>query len=155
MQIQQLIDAIQTTPNDPGLHYELGGLYLANHDTEAALLAYQQALLSPPITRKSCCNWAIPRVLRNALRKPQSILSNASTCNSNNAAAHYNLGNAYIALGDSNQAVMHFKQALKYEPKDADAYNNMGNAFRDLGRLMRLLNATNKRWPFSLICTMR
>lgn len=135
MQIQQLIDAIQTTPNDPGLHYELGGLYLANHDTQSALLAYQQALALAPNHPQILLQLGNTESAAQHFTQAAEYFKQCIHVQPNNAAAHYNLGNAYIALGNANQAVMHFKQALKYEPKDADAYNNMGNALRDLGRL--------------------
>ena len=46
--IQQLLQAIKRTPNDPGLHYELGGLYLENKDIESALLSYQEGVETSP-----------------------------------------------------------------------------------------------------------
>lgn len=135
MQIQQLIEAIRTTPHDPGLHYELGGLYLANHDTQSALLAYQQALALAPNHPQILLQLGNTESAAQRFAQAADYFKQCIHVQPNNSAAHYNLGNAYIALGDANQAVMHFKQALKYEPKDADAYNNMGNALRDLGRL--------------------
>ena len=135
MQIQQLIDAIQTTPNDPSLHYELGGLYLANHETQAALLAYQQALALAPNHPQILLQLGNTESAAQRFTQAAEYFKQCIHVQPNNAGAHYNLGNAYIALGDANQAVMHFKQALKHEPKDADTYNNMGNALRDLGRL--------------------
>ena len=47
-QIQQLLLAIQKNTQDPGLHYELGGLYLADMQLEKALASYQQALRLAP-----------------------------------------------------------------------------------------------------------
>ena len=135
MQIQQLIDAIQATPHDPGLHYELGGLYLANHDTQAALLAYQQALALAPNHPQILLQLGNTESAAQSFAQAADYFKQCVQIQPNNAAAHYNLGNAYIALGDANQAVMHFKQSLKYQPNDADAYNNMGNALRDLGQL--------------------
>lgn len=135
MQIQQLIDAIQATPHDPGLHYELGGLYLANHDMQSALLAYQQALALAPNHPQILLQLGNTESAAQRFAQAADYFKQCVHIEPNNAAAHYNLGNAYIALGDANQAVLHFKQALKHEPKDADAYNNMGNALRDLGRL--------------------
>lgn len=135
MQIQQLIDAIQATPHDPGLHYELGGLYLANHDTQAALLAYQQALALAPNHPQILLQLGNTESAAQRFAQAADYFKQCVHIEPNNAAAHYNLGNAYIALGNAKQAVMHFKQALKYQPNDADAYNNMGNALRDLGRL--------------------
>lgn len=135
MQIQQLIDAIQTTPHDPGLHYELGGLYLANHDTQAALLAYQQALALAPNHPQILLQLGNTESAAQRFAQAAEYFKQCIHIQPENAAAHYNLGNAYIALGDANQAVMHFKQSLKYQPNDADAYNNMGNALRDLGQL--------------------
>jgi protein O-GlcNAc transferase len=133
--IQQLIQAIEKTPNDPGLHYELGGLYLESHNTQAALISYQNALQlapnHPQILLQLGNTASAAQQYEQAIQYFQQCLQTGAS----NAAAYYNLGNAYMVLGQSNHAVTQFRQSLKYHPNDADAYNNLGNALRDLGKL--------------------
>lgn len=45
------------------------------------------------------------------------------------------IGAAYRALGKTEFAIFHYREALKLAPGFSDAYNNLGNAFRDQGDL--------------------
>jgi len=42
------------------------------------------------------------------------------------ALAHYNLGEALVAEGKNEEAISHYKMAIKIKPGYADAYNNLG-----------------------------
>lgn len=133
--IQQLLQAIERNPQDPGLHYDLGGLYLADRQTEKALACYLQALKLAPNH---------PQILlqlgntENAAQRYQQAIVYFKQCITvapNDAAAYYNLGNALRALGQSEEAATQYRHALKLAPNDAEAQNNLGNVLRDLGRL--------------------
>ena len=133
--IQQLLQAIKKTPNDPGLHYELGGLYLENKDIESALFSYQQALKLAPNHPQILLQLGNTETAARRFEQASHYFQRCIQADAGNAAAYYNLGNAYLALGQSKQAVQQFKQSLKHNPNDADAHNNLGNALRDLGQL--------------------
>ena len=49
------------------------------------------------------------------------------------AANRFNHGNILLDLGIQEEAVKEYKIALKIEPKDQQAYNNLGLALEDLG----------------------
>ena len=135
MQIQQLLQAIKQAPNDPGLYYELGGLYLARNDTEAALQAYKQGLKLAPNHPQILLQLGNTETAAQRFTQAADYFMQCIHIQVDNAAAHYNLGNAYIALGQAKNAVKHFRLSLQHQPNDADAYNNLGNALRDLGQL--------------------
>ena len=44
----------------------------------------------------------------------------------NNAAGHYNLGLALVAEGKNEEAISHYKMAIKIKPDFAKAYSNLG-----------------------------
>ena len=44
------------------------------------------------------------------------------------AVAHYNLGFALVAEGKNEEAISHYKMAIKLNPDYAAAHNNLGNA---------------------------
>ena len=51
------------------------------------------------------------------------------------AAAHNNLGNAYVATGKLPEAMASYQEAVRLQPDYAVAHNNLGNALRAQGRL--------------------
>jgi tetratricopeptide (TPR) repeat protein len=48
---------------------------------------------------------------------------------------HCNLGVACYRLKRLEDAVVHYRQALRFDPNYAEAHNNLGNALRSLGKL--------------------
>ena len=46
------------------------------------------------------------------------------------APAHFNLGNALGKEGDLDGATKEFREALRINPKDAEAHNSLGETFR-------------------------
>lgn len=134
-QIQPLLQAIERNPQDPSLHYDLGGLYLAHRQTDKALACYLLALKLAPNH---------PQILlqlgntENAAQRYSQAVHYFKQCIAvapNDAAAYYNLGNALRALGQSEEAAKQYRHSLKLAPNDAEAHNNLGNVLRDLGRL--------------------
>ncbi|MET0553160.1 MAG: tetratricopeptide repeat protein [Vicinamibacteria bacterium] len=53
--------------------------------------------------------------------------------------AHYNLGNAYDALGRHEEAVVRFRETARLRPEFARAHNNLANALDALGRTAEAL----------------
>ena len=51
------------------------------------------------------------------------------------------LGASAAQIGQYDQAVLAFKEAIKIKPEYADAYNNMGNVFQDQGKLDEAIEA--------------
>jgi tetratricopeptide (TPR) repeat protein len=41
---------------------------------------------------------------------------------------HYNLGNALYLIESIEEAIMHYEQAIKLNPKKPESYYNLGNA---------------------------
>ncbi len=50
------------------------------------------------------------------------------------AALFFYRGNAYADLGQYEQAIADYNQAIQINPQDAEAYNNRGIAYADLGQ---------------------
>jgi protein O-mannosyl-transferase len=49
--------------------------------------------------------------------------------------AHINLGNALAEQGHLEEALEHYRQAVRIDPEDATAYNNIGMALAERGRM--------------------
>lgn len=52
----------------------------------------------------------------------------------NEAAIHYNLGNAFSNEGDMERALAHYKKAVKYDPDSFKGHNNIAVTLARLGR---------------------
>jgi tetratricopeptide (TPR) repeat protein len=52
------------------------------------------------------------------------------------ATTHNDRGLAYAKLGQLDQAILDFDEAIRIEPQLAAAYNNRGFAYRDLDQLL-------------------
>jgi Flp pilus assembly protein TadD len=48
---------------------------------------------------------------------------------------HYNLGNSLVAAKRTEEAVAHFREAVRIKPDYAKAYNNLGSTLLLLGRV--------------------
>ena len=58
----------------------------------------------------------------------ESLWTHTLACTSDNAEAHYNLGNALLKKDEVNEAIVHYQTALQIAPRSADVHNNLGNA---------------------------
>lgn len=137
--IAQLSAAIARQPQDPELHYDLGGLLLASGQAAEALSSYQAAIRLAPghpqvLLQLGNALSALGRyseathAFQQALRADPALM-----------AAHYNLGNALRELGQPEAAATAYRAALKLNPRDADSHNNLGNVLRELGQLDRAI----------------
>jgi tetratricopeptide (TPR) repeat protein len=72
-----------------------------------------------------------------------SIVENSSVSPGRRTIAFNNLGNAYFAKGDFDQAIENFSEAIKLSPQFNVAFNNRANAYvakKDYGRAIEDFN---------------
>ena len=56
------------------------------------------------------------------------------------SVVHNNLGAALFAKQKNEEAISHYKMAIKINPDFAKAYNNLGNALLDKGRISEAIS---------------
>lgn len=139
--IEQLKTAIQNNPNDPALHYDLGGQYLSALQFEEAIKSYSRALKLAPNHPQILLQLGNTASAANQFESAVNYFKQCLELNPNNPAAQYNLGNALRELGQLQEAVQCFVNTLKLTPSDADAHNNLGNVYRELGQLDKAVNS--------------
>jgi tetratricopeptide (TPR) repeat protein len=89
-----------------GLHYTIGNAFHALRDEQEAKRAFEAALADPALA-------ASPDLA---------------------AQIHKNLGSSYALLGDHEQAMDHYREALRLNPDLAEAHNALGTHYVRLGR---------------------
>lgn len=134
-QIQQLRQAVRSNPRDPALHYDLGGLLLAQGQALEAVACYRAALKLAPghpqlLLQLGNAYTALGRHVDAATQFQASLRADPAQL-----AAHYNLGNALRELGQPEPAAASYRAALRLDARDADVHNNLGNVLREMGRL--------------------
>jgi len=68
-------------------------------------------------------------------RDSVSLWTHTLACTPRNFIAHSNLGNALTVLGRTDEALVHYKQAIELQPDSAEANNNLGSEFVKQGKL--------------------
>jgi tetratricopeptide (TPR) repeat protein len=89
-----------------GFHYTIGNAFHALRKEEEAKRAFEAALADPELA-------ASPNLA---------------------AQVHKNLGSSFALLGNNDQAVEHYREALRLNPDLAEAHNALGNHYVRLGK---------------------
>lgn len=70
----------------------------------------------------------------------ETIFSRALDVTENNYIIHYNLGTALLSQKQLDQAIPHFEEAIKIEPRFTEAIGNLGLVFLEQNRLEEAVN---------------
>jgi len=65
----------------------------------------------------------------------ETLWSHALACTGPNVVAEGNLGQAYYDKGKASEAMRHFQNSLRIEPKQAQVQSSLGGLFLDMGQL--------------------
>ena len=95
-----------------GLHYTIGNAFHALHNEQEAKRSYDSALADP------------------------ALASNRELA----AQVHKNLGSSLELLGEQDQAVEHYQEALRLSPDLAEAHNALGSYYVRLGEYASALH---------------
>jgi len=123
--------ALESQPQSPELHAQLGLTLKAQGRLEQAIAAFRRALTLRPEFAEAHNN------LGNALKaagEPGPAIEayrHALTLRPDLAETHNNLGNALRETGYADEAVAAYRQALALRPNYAEAHYNLGNALME------------------------
>jgi tetratricopeptide (TPR) repeat protein len=89
-----------------------------------------------PIVAMAAMALLVTTVRRNAVYQSElTVWADAIEKYPDNPRAHANLGVALRAIGKTDQAIQHYREALRIEPRSCNALINLGNALRQQGKL--------------------
>ncbi len=141
--INQYVKAIEITPNDTKLHYNIGTTFQATDDFEHAQKAYKKSLELDPNNEKSKAALELlgkqvndKKVKELSVRAVELQNSNnyqeaittylaALSINPHDPSLYYNLGTAYQANGDLNNAQIQYQKAIDLDKTNQTYINSM------------------------------
>jgi len=112
--VAELNGEIESQPDDPNLHVELGKLFLSEEYTDAAIREFEQALSSEPQHAQACLllALALQKQPRPNMTRVTELLLRAVQIAPQNAQAHLNLAQVCDKRGQSERAVDEFQKAI-------------------------------------------
>lgn len=139
--IENYVKAIEISPNDAKLHYNIGTAFQAKGDFEHAGKAYKKSLETEPSYEKA--KSALDLLLKQlSAKKVQELTQRAVelqssgnyqeaittylaaiSLNPNDASLYYNLGTAYQASSDFNSAQVQYQKAIDLDKTNQNYLN--------------------------------
>lgn len=135
--------ALQQTGVPPSVLVNYSTLLLLRERLDQAIAVAQQALRNPHYDKpeRVYTNLGLAYLKKGSLHQNKGFLHQAVeqfraalTHQPGLPEAHYNLGLAYIRLGDREQAIRAFREAVRYRPSYVEAYYSLGEVFLKAGR---------------------
>ncbi|XP_040960103.1 probable UDP-N-acetylglucosamine--peptide N-acetylglucosaminyltransferase SEC isoform X3 [Gossypium hirsutum] len=121
--LQYYKEAVKLKPAFPEAYLNLGNIYKALAMPQEAIVCYQRAVQTRP-------NY--PVALDTYVLFLLMYLGN--------------LASTYYERGQLDLAIHHYKQAIAYDQRFVEAYNNLGNALKDVGRVDEAIQCYNIFW---------
>ncbi len=160
--INQYVKAVELSPNDSKLHYNIGTAFQATDDFEHAEKAYKKSLEIDPNNEKTkaALDLLVKQVndkkvkelsvraveLQNSNNYQEAIITYlaALSINPHDPSLYYNLGTAYQASSDLNNAQIQYQKALELDKTNQTYINVIKSLKSDLAAPF-IQSAVNKQ----------
>ncbi|XP_020409049.1 probable UDP-N-acetylglucosamine--peptide N-acetylglucosaminyltransferase SEC-like isoform X4 [Zea mays] len=152
------IEALRIDPHFAIAWSNLAGLFMEAGDLDKALMYYKEAVKLKPSFADAYLNQGN---VYKALGMPQDAImcyQRALQARPDYAMAygeHFHAGNLatiYYEQGQLDMAIRCYNQAIVYDPQFIEAYNNMGNALKDAGRVEEAINCYRGNYADAITC---
>ncbi len=127
--------ALEITPNDAIVHYNLGNTLKEQGRLHEAESSYKKAIEIKPDFAQAYSNLGDTLRELDRLEDAEVSLKKAIGINPEYALAHSNLGNILKNLGRLEDAKTSYNKAIAIKPDYAEAHYNLGNTLNELGKL--------------------
>lgn len=124
--------ALQLKPDLTVAHFNLGALLQQQNLWQEASKHYQQAVAQQPGFYEAWANLGTVLQLVGDLSGAEACYRKALALNAD-ARGHFNLGTVLYGQGLHSAAIEAFREALRLDPHFADAWNDLGETWRDQG----------------------
>jgi len=117
-------------------------IYKQNGENEKALGLIEKAIAENPDDSALLLSKAEIYLRTKETSKYKDVISKVLTMDPDNPVLHFNLGVSEDQLGNKEKAREYYNEAVKLDPKYADAYNNIAaNILSDDERLLNEMNS--------------
>jgi tetratricopeptide (TPR) repeat protein len=120
-------------PNEPGVHY-LRGIYLTNHDPEAARVEFARELQITPSHVPARLQIGILDLKAGNAESAAEFARQALKREPGNPLAHGILGRAFSNRSEYAKAIPELETAVKLDPGNAQLHFSLGQAYHHVGR---------------------
>ena len=146
--IQQLKDAIILSPDRPGLHLQLGDVYLKQRDWESAKDCFERAHELDPDSPQAIFGLGRCQLGMKNNREAVEFLLQSVGQLFHNPQAHYYLGIAFHRMRNVDRALDAFNLSISQNPNNAQAYSRLGyihkHALNDLKKANEYFQLANE-----------
>jgi Flp pilus assembly protein TadD len=133
--IDQYKLAVEITPDQPQLYYNIGRLYLIAGDLPQAEAWLQKALALDPKFVDALINLAKTRARMDRHDEAISLLQQALAIDGKTSAGHYELAVELAEQDRVNDALPHFAEAIRIEPDVPELHYSYSKALRQSGQI--------------------
>ncbi len=131
---ESYLEVQRLDPDFPGLHLELGKLYISQRRTEDAVRELELVLKQNPADQDA--NYFLGSLLVQETRYAEGMpyLERAKKQRPDGWSIYFYLGKAKLRLGQPAEAVALFQRAVDLNPDEASALYQLGRALQTCGR---------------------
>ena len=124
--LQRIREAFRVAPSDERPHEELGALYLSQNRIPDAVREFQEARRLSPISTRAQLGLARAYRRQGEVAKARKLFEELVGDELDTAEGHRAIADLYNEEKFYEDAVRHYQAALKLNPNDAIAHNNLG-----------------------------
>ena len=132
---------LKFSPKSVKAENNLGLAYEATNQTDAAVVAYRQAIEwqdqgpHDQLSEEPLLNLGTVLLHRGEMTEAESLLTKAAALAPQNPRIHEQLGHLYTRRADYGAAERELKQACELDPNSSSLHFLLGQAYRHLGKL--------------------
>ena len=141
---ESFFEVLRLDPRFPGVHLELGKVYISLRRTDEAIRELELALKENP--GDADASYFLGGLLAQGERYTEAIpyLERARKAKPDFWAPYFYLGKAKLRLEQPAEAVVLLQRAVKLNPDDASAYYQLGRALQACGRAVEARRALRR-----------
>lgn len=131
---ESFLEVLRLDPQFPGIHLELGKVYISERRTDDAIEQLREALSADPSNEEANYFLGSLLVRENQYEQGIAYLEEAKRLKPDAYGVYLYLGRAKLHLGQTAEAVGLLQKAVELNPDDASAQYTLGRALKSAGR---------------------